>query len=305
MLTKNSYANHISLNNPILELSTKNTMEIYTRLLVEVENGEDKDANVPVEEILNKIKLNLRKNNKTALVEVDAFKLCLLNQFDSGSYFNADGTVKVPKGGVAQIEVPLCIEGPFSASQYDDFDISLNVNQTVGTNLSIKSVDGVITTVNTDTDFSDEIIERTANVFKKSFDAISYQEVLKIQSTNAMQEAIVIIRGKNGKRTDDIIKNIGLRGIGNTKIDLYMVDYLSAKMMNRMNCNNKFQPKGALYINFCDEITQDVWGIKGWRLLNEKLYFALESLGEGSIEVLTKELVVNSELIDNAVFESM
>ena len=69
MLTKNSYANTLSLNNPTLELSTKNTTEIYTRLLVEVENGGDKDVNVPVEDILNKIKLNLRKNNKTALVE--------------------------------------------------------------------------------------------------------------------------------------------------------------------------------------------------------------------------------------------
>ena len=49
MLTKNSYANTLSLNNPILELSTKNTTEIYTRLLVEVENGGDKDSNVPVE----------------------------------------------------------------------------------------------------------------------------------------------------------------------------------------------------------------------------------------------------------------
>ena len=304
MLTKNSYANTLSLNNPILELSTKNTTEIYTRLLVEVENGGDKDSNVPVENILNKIKLNLRKNNKTALVEVDAFKLCVLNQF-SGSYFNADGTVNVPKNGIASIEVPLCIEGPFSASQYDDFDISLTVNQSVGTNISIKSVDGIITTVNTDMDFSNKIIERTVNVFKKSFDTISYQEVLRMHSTNAMQEAIVIIRGKNGKRTDDIIKNIGLRGIGNTKIDLYMVDYLSAKMINKMNCNNKFQPKGALYINFCDEITHDMLGIKGWRLLNEKLYFALESLSEGSIEVLSKELVVDSELINNAEFESL
>ena len=78
-----------------------------------------------------------------------------------------------------------------------------------------------------------------------------------------------------------------------------MVDYLSAKMINKMNCSNKFQPKGALYINFCDEITQDMLGIKGWRLLNEKLYFALESSSEGSIEVLSKELVVNTELVDN------
>jgi hypothetical protein len=35
----------------------------------------------------------VRKNNKTALVEMDAFKIALLNVFDANGYFNVDGTI--------------------------------------------------------------------------------------------------------------------------------------------------------------------------------------------------------------------
>ncbi|XRO77888.1 hypothetical protein ACO3VM_09425 (plasmid) [Methanocaldococcus sp. 10A] len=304
MITKITHAHELTLDNKTTELSTYNCLGIFLNARITVSNSDAKDATVKVEDILNKIKFNVRKNNTTSLIEIDAFTLALFNIFDANSYFNVDANVKIPKEAQQDIIVPLYVDGPFRAEDYNDFDISMTVNQKVNDVVSISDIAVEVTGVYTDEKIDDSIIERTKKVFKKEFASGSYQEVVRINTTNAVQQGIIIFRDKNGVRTDNI-KKIGLRVIEKTSTDILMESYASAKMIGKLQHNPKIMPKGVLFIDFRNEVTSDYYGIKMWRLnKDEKLFFAVESDIEGTIEVVTKELVVRPELIDKTKEET-
>ncbi|WP_457613844.1 hypothetical protein [Methanocaldococcus sp.] len=299
MISKMTHAKTLTINEPSIELSRKNCLGIFINAEITVENGSSTSTTVKIEDILNKIRFDVRKNNKTALVEMNAFNLALLNLFDANGYLKIDGTISIQGDSTAKVVAPLYVDGPFRGAEYSSFDISMSVNQSIGDNLTIKSINAEVTGVYTDMDFGDTIIERTKNWFKTSFNAGSYREVLQINSINAIQQAIIIIRDKNGTRSDNIVEKIGLRNIGTEKTDIMELGYNSAIMVNKMIFTPKTRPVGVIYMDFTKELTLDEYGIKAWRLGNDKLYLALESSDEGTVEVITKELIVNSELIDN------
>jgi len=300
MINKMTHAKSLTLNDRTIELAKKNCLGIFLNVNVEIANGGSSDTKIPVEKVLEKIRFNVKKNNKTALVEMDAFKIALLNVFDANGYFNIDGTISIPKENTTQLNVPLYIDGPFRAEDYTSFDISMDVNQSINDNVTINSVTAEVTAVYTDEKLDDAVIERTKNIFKTSFQAGSYQEAVHLNTLNSIQQAIVIIRDKTGKRSDKIVKKIGIRSIGTEKTDIMELGYKSALMINKMQFSPKTQPTGVIFIDFRTELTGDNWGIKAWRLGQDKLYLALEAEQEGTIEVLTKELIVNTSLIDKA-----
>ncbi len=300
MITKITHAHELTLDNKTTELSTHNCLGIFLNARISVSNSDAKDATVNIEDVLNKIKFNVRKNNTTSLIEIDAFTLALFNIFDANSYFNVDANVKIPKESQQNIIVPLYVDGPFRAEDYYDFDISMTVNQKVSDVVSISDIAVEVTGVYTDEKINDPIVERTKKVFKKGFVSGSYQEVVRLNTTNAVQQGIIIFRDKNGVRTDNI-KKIGLRVVENTSTDILMESYASAKMICKLQYNPKIMPRGVLFLDFRHEVTGDYYGIKMWRLnKDEKLFFAVESDIEGTIEVATKELVVTPELLDKS-----
>ena len=257
---------------------------------------------IDIEKILEKIRINIKKDSDIILSNLTAFNHVIENYILHGT-INPDTKVKTVKDDDKILNIPIVISGGhsgFQAYRYDSLALDIDVKEKISENTEISNIDVAISIIGTHPQDRRAFLDWTVKSQKAEFNIQDYDEILKLPKGNAIQKGFLIFRDSNGVRTDDIIQKIGLASAGMEEIEVInSFDYASYKAMQTMSTDRSV--KGVVVYDY-RIITEDTYGLKSWRLKDkENMKIKAKTKAPGTLEYIQFEHIVDTTIIDQDV----
>jgi len=292
----------IDLTHDSIELPTNALIEnIFLNLNITL--ASTAQETLDMEQILERIRINIKKDSDIILSSLTAFNHVVENYLCENGTINPDTKVKTVKDDNKIINIPLVISGGYSGFQafrYDSLALDIDVKETISENTEISNIDVATSIVGTHPQDRGAFLDWTVKSQKAEFNIQDYDELLKLPKGNAIQKGFLIFRDSKGVRTDDIIQKIGLASAGMEEIEVInSFDYASYKAMQTMATDRSV--KGVVIYDY-GVITEDIYGLKSWRLEDkESMKIKAKTKASGTLEYIQFEHIVNTAIIDQGV----
>lgn len=241
--------------------------------------------------------------------------LAILNYMDyQGCSLNPDGALTVGKAAEKDISFVLVLdEGDILAVTKDSLEISIDVDTAVSASPAVKITALTATVTLEENIFTvpefqatygaalEASAEPKITTISKSFDASDeLREFLDLPTGTLLRRTVLLISDTSGKRGGADPAKIGLVRTTPERSETYTVHYPTLREFNRRQYRVDTLVAGAVLIDYGSEITNDPYGIRGWKYNKGDYQLAVKSAAEGRIRYISCEYVVNTKAFDVA-----
>lgn len=310
---KRTLADKFSLTNRKIDLPRDAVIDrIFTLFTVTVHNSHATTAySGKLADILNKITdMRIVSDGNNVHYSLNALDLAIINYMDSmGKAINPDDAITVAAASDATFTFILCHDqGDILALVKESLEYSFNVNTTIDTDNAITALTGLVTleeNILTSAEFTARFganLEAAAEpkivALEKAFNVSEeLSEFFSLPTGTLSRRAFMISYDGSGVRGGVSPSKIGIIVTTPDRRELFTVDYPTLKEINRRSylCTPLI---GVTVIDYADELTNDEYGLKGWKYTKDDYQLAAKSASAGKIRYISCEFVVNTTHFD-------
>lgn len=271
------------------------------------------DSTLKKSDLLDKITdMRIVSDGNTVHYSVKALDLAILNYYDSqGKTVNPDEEITATKNTETPFSFMLTFDqGDILALSKESLEFSINVNTTVNADCTISELTGTISieeNVYTPAEFQatygaslELAAEPKIVALEKTFNiSEELAEFFEIPTGTLNRRAVLTAYSAAGVRGGSLPSKIGIIVTTPDRREIYTLDYASMKEINRRAylCT---PITGVVMIDYGTEITNDNFGLRGWKFQKGDYQVACKAAAAGKIRYLSCEYVVNTRSFESA-----
>lgn len=201
-------------------------------------------------------------------------------------------------------------EGDILAALKDSLEFTLETKALIATGVSITSFEGLVSiseNVMTPAEFVANYGQDAANSaepkvtsYEKAFEVSDeLREFIDLPTGTLLRRAFLIIKDTSGVRAGVTPVKFGLIRTTPDRSEMFTMDYATLQTINerRYKLLNGYIP-GVIAMDYGQEITNDEYGLRGWKFNKGDYMAALKSATAGKCRYLSIEYVVNTPNFD-------
>jgi hypothetical protein len=269
------------------------------------------DSALTLGSILNKITdMRIVSDGNTVHYSVKALDLAVLNYYDTqGKTVNPDTAFTAVKAASTPFSFTLAFDqGDILAVAKESLELSINVDTVVNADCSIDTLTGMITlqeNIFTPSEFSatfganlEAAAEPKIVALEKPYSVTQeLSEFFELPTGTLSRRAFLISTDAAGVRGNADPSKIGIIVTTPDRREIYTVDY---KTLREINSRDYLATPiaGVSLIDYGKEITNDEYGLRGWKFTKGDYQIATLSANAGKMRYLSCEYVVNTRTFD-------
>lgn len=278
------------------------------------------DSALTLYDILSRISdMRIVSDGNTVHYSVKGSDLAILNYYDTqGKTVNPDTAFTAVKAATTPYSFTLAFDqGDILAVAKESLELSINVDIQINADCTIDSLTGQITlqeNIFTPAEFAatfGQNLEAAAEpkivALEKPYTATSeLSEFFDLPTGTLSRRAFLISSDGSGVRGNADPTKIGIIVTTPDRREIYTVDYATHKEINKRDYLLSTTIGGVSLIDYGKEITNDEFGLRGWKFTKGDYQIATLSANAGKMRYLSCEYVVNTATFDNirAVMEA-
>lgn len=271
------------------------------------------DSVIKMADILDKISdMRIVSDGNTVHYSVKALDIAVLNYYDSqGKTVNPDAEFTAVKNTTTPFNFMVIFDqGDILALSKESLEFSINVNPTVNADCTITDLTGLISieeNVYTPAEFAatygaslELAAEPKIVALEKAFNiSEELAEFFEIPTGTLNRRAVLTSYNNAGVRGASLPSKIGIIVTTPDRREIYTLDYASMKEINR-RAYLCAPLTGVVMIDYGTEITNDNFGLRGWKFQKGDYQIAAKAAAAGKIRYLSCEYVVNTRTFETA-----
>lgn len=271
------------------------------------------DSVLTMSDLLNQITdMRIVSDGNTVHYSVKALDIAVLNYYDSqGKTVNPDAAFTAVKAADTPFAFMVIFDqGDIMALSKESLEFSINVNPTVNADCAITSLTGTISleeNVYSTEEFQAKYgadlslaAEPKIVALEKAFNVSEeLAEFFEIPTGTLNRRAVLTSFSTAGVRGGSNPGKIGIIVTTPDRREIYTLEYESMKEINRRSylCAPL---TGVVLIDYGTEITNDIFGLRGWKFQKGDYQIAAKAATAGKIRYLSCEYVVNTRVFEIA-----
>lgn len=270
--------------------------------------------------------LRLVSNGSNIHYSLSGLDLAVINYYDHQNVnVDPDAAITVPAvsgetpGTLALDFILLMDQGDILAAIKDSLDLTLELNTTVATSVTISAFEVQVSlneSVMSATEFvniygasTEKAAEPKIIALEKAFTITEeLSPFLDIPTGTLLRRAFFMIKDVNGVRGNVTPVKFGILRTQPDQSELFALDYPTMQKLNEVVYKVQKGPlSGIIALDYGTEITRDNLGLKGWKFTSGVYKAALKSATAGIARMISIEYIVNTSNFDaanGAVFEA-
>jgi hypothetical protein len=264
-------------------------------------------------DLLDKITdMRIVSDGNTVHYSVKALDLAILNYYDSqGKTANPDAAFTAAANGDTTFTfMVICDQGDILALTKESLEFSININPVVNADCTITDLTGLVSieeNVYSPGEFQatygaglEMAAEPKIVAMEKAFNmSEELAEFFEIPTGTLNRRAVLTSYSTAGVRAASEPSKIGIIVTTPDRREVFTLDYTSMKEINRRSylCTPL---NGVVLIDYGNEITNDTFGLRGWKFQKGDYQVACKAAAAGKIRYLSCEYVVNTRVFETA-----
>lgn len=321
---KRTLADNFTLNNKMIDIPRDAVIDkIMMWFSATLKNADDTDAWTGKKaDLLKKIGIRLVSDGNTVHYALTALDLAIMNFYEKqGVTINPDDSVMVQAGGETVISGLLVMDaGDILAITKDSLEMSLEFNTSMSGDPAVRIDDftGKITIeeniYSTPAEFMatygqnrELSAEPKVTTIVKSFESASeLRETLELPTGTLLRKGYLVFADESEEIGGMAPDTVGLIKTTPDRTEAYRIDYPTLREVNKDLFILKELIDGVSVLDYGAEITNDVFGIRGWTYNKGDYQLSLKSSEPGKLRYISVEYVVNTQAFtaaSNAIIE--
>jgi hypothetical protein len=313
-LKKRTLSNSFSLTNKNIDLPRDAVIDkIFLKCTVKMSNASTTaDFNGTNADFLKKIStIRVFSNGSNVHYSLTGLDLAVVNYMDhEGITINPDGAIKVEKQDDLTVSFVLVLdEGDILACLKDSLTFNVEVNPAVATNVTISEFSGVVTleeNVMTAAEFTaiygaaaENAAEPKVTVIEKGYNVSGeLTEFVDLPTGTLLRRSIFINSDANGVKGNADPSKMGIIRSTPDRSEIFTCDVPTLKEINKMDFRVGTGIGGVFVVDYGREITNDEFGLRGWKFVKGDYQVAYKSAAAGKLRMINVEYVINTAQFD-------
>jgi len=257
------------------------------------------------------VDMRVVSDGNTVHYSVKALDLAIMNYYDTeGVAINPDAAFTATKSASTPFSFMLAFDqGDILALTKESLELSFNLAPQISTDCTIDTLEGTITlqeNVYTTTEFAatfganlEAAAEPKIVALEKPYAATAeLSEFLDLPTGTLSRRAFLIDMDASGVRGNATPGKYGIIVTTPDRREIYTVDYATMGQINKSDYTLAAPLAGVRVIDYGNEITNDVFGLRGWKYTKGDYQIAARSVNAGKMRYLSCEYVVNTVTFD-------
>jgi len=269
------------------------------------------DSVITLGAIMSKITdMRIVSDGNTVHYSLKAIDLAILNYYDTqGQSPNPDTAFTAVKAASTPYSFLLSFDqGDILAVAKESLELSINVDKQINDDCTIDTLTGLITlqeNIFTNSEFAatfganlEAAAEPKIVALEKSYAVTSeLSEFFDLPTGTVSRRAFLISSDAAGVRGNADVKKLGIIVTTPDRREIYTVDYPTLRLINGRDY--LLTPiTGVSLIDYGREITNDEYGLRGWKYTKGDYQIAALSANAGKMRYISCEYVVNTQTFD-------
>jgi hypothetical protein len=270
------------------------------------------DSALKLADILNGITdVRIVSDGNTVHYSVRALDLAIMNYYDTqGVAINPDAAFTAAHAASTPFSFMLTFDqGDILALTKESLEMSFNIAPQISTDCTIDTITGTLTlmeNVYTTAEFAatyganlEAAAEPKIVALEKAYNATAeLSEFLDLPTGTLSRRAFLITSDASGVRGNADPDKIGIIVTTPDRREIYTVDFATMAKINQNDYTLPATLAGVRLIDYGNEITNDVFGLRGWKYTKGDYQIAARGSNAGKMRYLSCEYVVNTSTFD-------
>jgi hypothetical protein len=311
---RRTLAEKFSLTNQKIDIPRDAILDsIDVKCTAVIHNGAGTDYAGTLQAVLDSItSMRVISDGNKVHYSLNGLDCAILNYYSNESIApDPDEVLAITAGADKTVSFMLTLdEGDILAALKDSLEFTLEVKAAITADVAITAFTGLVSVsenVMTPQEFvasygADAVnsAEPKVTSYEKAFDAADeLREFLDLPTGTLLRRAFLIVKDSNGVRNGTVPTKIGLIRTTPDRSEMFTIDYSSFQIINerKYKLHNGFIP-GVVAIDYGSEITNDNFGLRGWKYNKGDYQAAIKAAAAGKVRYLSVEYVVNTPTFD-------
>lgn len=311
---RRTLAEKFSLTNQKIDIPRDSIIDsIDVKVTATVHNAAATDYVGKLQAVLDAItSMRVISDGNKVHYSVTGLDCAILNYYGNKSIApDPDEVLTVPDGEDVTVSFMLTLdEGDILAALKDSLEFTLETKAAITADVSITAFEGLVSiseNVMTPAEFVASYGQDAANSaepkvtsYEKAFDASDeLREFIDLPTGTLLRRAFLIVKNASGVRAGVTPTKIGLIRTTPDRSEMYTIDYATIQQINqrKYELHQGFIP-GVVAIDYGSEITNDNFGLRGWKFNKGDYQAAVKCSTAGKVRYLSIEYVVNTPMFD-------
>lgn len=270
------------------------------------------DSALKMGDILTNITdMRIVSDGNTVHYSVKASDLAILNYYDTeGMTVNPDASFTAAKATSTPFSFLLAFDqGDILAVAKETLELSMNVNQQISTDCTIDTLTGTITlqeNIFTPSEFAatfganlEAAAEPKIVALEKPYNVTQeLSEFFELPTGTLSRRCFLLAMDSSNVRGNANPNKIGIIVTTPDRREIFTVDYATLAQINKRDYLLSTTLAGVTLIDYGKEITNDEYGLRGWKFTKGDYQIAAKSDNAGKMRYLSCEYVVNTATFD-------
>jgi len=257
------------------------------------------------------VDMRIVSDGNTVHYSVNALDLAIMNYYDTeGVAINPAASFTATKAASTAFAFMLTLDqGDILALTKESLELSFNLAPQIATDCTIDTFESKITlqeNVYTTAEFAatfgsnlEAAAEPKIVAIEKPYAATAeLSEFLDLPTGTLSRRAFLICSDASGVRGNADPDKIGVIVTTPDRREIYTVDFSTMGKINQVDYTLASTLAGVRVLDYGNEITNDVFGLRGWKYTKGDYQIAARSTNAGKLRYLSCEYVVNTATFD-------